>query len=133
MVKKMHKVIIVDDNQGFIEAIKVLFRSRRDLQVVGEANDAYAFFNQMEIITADIVLMDINMPKVNGLMAAKKAIAEEPHLKIIGVTMSDDHNIHTDMLRLGFRGGILKNNFSKQFDEALNVIDDGGVYFPVLD
>jgi len=132
MIAEKLKVIIVDDNQGFIEAIKLLLHLRTDLEIVAEANTATQFFALIKSIDINLVLMDINLPDINGIVAAKRALMHDGYLKIIGVTMSDDFSIHLDMLRTGFKAGILKSNFSQGFEEAIQSIKNEGVYFPVL-
>jgi DNA-binding NarL/FixJ family response regulator len=132
MLAEIQKVIIVDDNQGFIDAIKLLLNRRKDMEIIAEANNAEQFFSLMKSTHANMVLMDINLPDINGIVAAKRALIHDGYLKIIGVTMSDDFSTHLDMLRTGFKAGILKSNFSRGFDEALQTINNGGVYFPVL-
>jgi DNA-binding NarL/FixJ family response regulator len=127
------KIVIVDDNQGFIDAIKMLLHSKSELQVVGEANNANDFYDIMKKIEADLVLMDINMPVVSGLTAGYEFLKNNKNIKILGLTMSDDYNIHSDMMRIGFAGGILKNNFSKNFNIALNKINNGEHFFPLID
>jgi len=129
---KKHKIIIVDDHQGFINAVKIFLRYRNDIEIVGEANDASSFLKIMETTFADIVLMDINLPEVDGLMAGEKALLMERDVKILGVTMSDDYNVHMNMLQIGFAGGILKNQFTIDFDKAINKINNREIYFPVL-
>ncbi len=132
MIFEKLKIVIVDDNQHFIDAIKLLLWKRSELEIVAEANDAHQFFSIMHSMQVNLVLMDINLPDINGLIAAKRALIQDRFLKIMGVTMSDDYSIHLDMLRIGFKAGILKSKFSKDFDEALKTIQNGGVYFPIL-
>lgn len=132
MIGEKKKIVIVDDNQGYIDAVKLFLKNRNDINVIGEANDAFQFFEVIKNETPDIVLMDINLPKIDGLIAAKRALVKNENMKIIGVTMSDDYNIHFDMHRLGFKAGILKNNFSQDFDKALNSINNQCIYFPIL-
>jgi len=126
------KIIIVDDHQGFINAVKIFLRNRTDVEIIGEANDALQFQEIVKTTIADIVLMDINLPEINGLDAGKMALFNDRELKVLGVTMSDDYNIHLNMLQNGFSGGILKNNFTLDFDKALKLINNGDVYFPIL-
>jgi len=126
------KIIIVDDHQGFINAVKIFLRNRTDVEIIGEANDALQFQEIVKTTIADIVLMDINLPEINGLDAGKMALFNDRELKVLGVTMSDDYNIHLNMLQNGFSGGILKNNFTQDFDKALKLINNGDVYFPIL-
>jgi len=132
MEKQKSRIVIVDDNQGFIDAIKILFRNRTDIDVVGEATDGFKFLEIVEKANPDIVLMDINLPVMDGLETTAKALSKNDQLKIIGVTMSDNFIIHFDMLKKGFKAGILKNNFSSDFDIALQSISNGEVFFPVL-
>jgi DNA-binding NarL/FixJ family response regulator len=126
------RIIIIDDHQGFINAVKVFLRRHPDIEVVGEANNAFQFIEIIKTSLADIVLLDINLPEIDGLEAGEKALIMDRRLKVLGVTMSDDYNIHMNMLQNGFSGGILKNQFTQDFDKAINKIKNGGVYFPVL-
>lgn len=126
------KIVIIDDHQGFINAVKIFLRNRNDIEIVGEANDAFKFLEIIKTILVDIVLLDINLPEIDGLTAGKEALIIDRRLKVLGVTMSDDYNIHLNMLQNGFSGGILKNQFTNDFDKAINKIKNGGVYFPVL-
>jgi DNA-binding NarL/FixJ family response regulator len=126
------RIIIVDDHQGFINAVKIFLRNRHEIEIVGEVNDAFQFQEIMKTTIADVVLMDINLPEIDGLDAGKMALITDRELKVLGVTMSDDYNIHLNMLQNGFSGGILKNQFTQDFDKAINKIKNGGVYFPVL-
>jgi DNA-binding NarL/FixJ family response regulator len=126
------KIIIIDDHQGFINAVKIFLRNRSDIEIVAEANDAFQFLEIIKTTIADIVLLDINLPEIDGLTAGKEALIIDRRLKVLGVTMSDDYNIHLNMLQNGFSGGILKNQFTQDFDNAINKIRNGGVYFPVL-
>jgi DNA-binding NarL/FixJ family response regulator len=126
------KIVIIDDHQGFINAVKIFLRNRNDIEIVGEANDAFQFLEIIKTTISDIVLMDINLPEIDGLVAGKEALIIDRRLKVLGVTMSDDYNIHLNMLQNGFSGGILKNQFTQDFDKAINKIKIGEVYFPVL-
>ena len=128
----VYKVVLVDDNVAFVEAIKAIFSLREDIEIVGEAFDGIQFLDLLKSCSPDIVLMDINMPNMDGILATKNGLAEDSNIKIIGVTMTDNTDIHLNMLKVGFSGGILKNQFTEQFDNALSAIINGDVYFPLL-
>jgi DNA-binding NarL/FixJ family response regulator len=132
MIKQKYKVIIVDDSQAYIDAVKTILEMRNDLEVIGEANDGIGFLELLRKKSPDLVLMDINMPGIDGLLATKLGLVENWSMKILGITMSDNPELHLNMLQLGFSGGILKNNFTSDFDDALKSIFNDGVYFPLL-
>jgi DNA-binding NarL/FixJ family response regulator len=132
MIKQKYKVIIVDDSQAYIDAVKTILELRNDLEVIGEANDGIGFLELLRKKSPDLVLMDINMPGIDGLLATKLGLVENWSMKILGITMSDNPELHLNMLQLGFSGGILKNNFTSDFDDALKSIFNDGVYFPLL-
>ena len=131
MIQKI-KIVLVDDNKGFIEAVKAILSFRDDIEVIGEAHDGLEFLNLLRAVNPDVVLMDLNMPNMNGIMATKNGLIEDSNIKIIGVTMVDSTDVHLDMLHFGFKGGILKDQFTEQFDEALKTVLSGEVYFPLL-
>jgi DNA-binding NarL/FixJ family response regulator len=126
------KIVIVDDHQGFINAVRIFLRNRDEIEIVGEANNAIQFLEIIKSTATDIVLLDINLPEIDGLAAGKEALISDRRLRVLGVTMSDDYNIHLNMLQNGFSGGILKNQFTQDFDRAINKIKNGEVYFPLL-
>lgn len=132
MIKQKYKVIIVDDNQAYIDAVRTMLELRSDLEVIGEANNGNEFLQLLQKKSPDLVLMDLNMPGIDGFMATKLGLIENWSMKVLGVTMSDNPELHLNMLQLGFSGGILKNNFTVDFDKALNTIVNDGVYFPLL-
>lgn len=126
------KIILVDDNRGFIEAVRAILSFRDDIEVIGEAHDGLEFLDLLNSLTPDVVLMDVNMPRMNGIIATKNGLIEDRNIKVIGVTMTDSVDIHLDMLHFGFKGGIQKDQFTEQFDEALNAAMSGEVFFPLL-
>lgn len=132
MENRKYKIIIIDDNQAFINAMKFLFSKRNDVEVIGEANDGVQFLKLIETVKPDLVLMDIILPGIDGIKLVRTAQEFGYNLKILGVTMSDDPTIHAQMNQSGFIGGILKSQFFEDFDQALKKIENNETYFPVL-
>ena len=131
MTKKV-KILLVDDNKAFVEAVSAVLSFRDDVEVIGIAYDGTEFLELFKKCSPNVVLMDINMPNMDGIMATRKGLIEDNKIKVIGVTMADSVDIHLDMLHFGFSGGIQKDLFTQQFDEALKAVLNGEVYFPLL-
>ena len=78
-----HKIIIVDDHQLFRNGLKFILNEIKNIQVVGEASNGQEFLDLLEYGIPDLVLMDINMPVMNGVTATKIALEKYPHLNIL--------------------------------------------------
>jgi len=126
------KIVLVDDNKSFIEALKFILNFRNDIEVVGEAYDGRQFLELLYETKPDLVLLDINMPVIDGLNAARMGIKANQQMKIIGLTMSDSPDLHKEMEKTGFSGAILKSQFSDHFDNVMDAMKKGVKYFPLL-
>ncbi|MCX8489456.1 MAG: response regulator transcription factor [Cyclobacteriaceae bacterium] len=83
------KIAIVDDNKQFRNAIKTLFKTERDLEIILEADNGARLLEQLETEQPEIILMDIRMPKMNGIETSKKVIELYPQIKIITFSQYD--------------------------------------------
>lgn len=125
-------IIIVDDNAAFIEAVKFMLRKHRQLHVSGEAGNVEQFNHLLARQTPDFVLMDIMLNEESGIAAVNTVKKKLTKCNFIGVSMSDDINLHREMQKAGFAAGILKTHFSEHFSKTLISIANNKIYFPVL-
>lgn len=125
-------IIIVDDNAAFIEAVKFMLRDHRQLYVTGEAGNVEQFNHLLTRQTPDLVLMDIMLNEESGIVAVSAVRKSHAKTSFIGVSMSDDINLHREMKKAGFAAGILKTHFSEHFSKTLISIANNKRYFPVL-
>ena len=84
------KTIIVDDHRILRDGIKALLKEMPNVELVGEASNGEEFIPLLRNCNADLILMDINMPKMNGIDASREALKICPNLKIIILSMHDD-------------------------------------------
>ncbi len=123
------KVFIVDDHEIFRNGLKMVLGKLKYVEIVGEATDGKLFIEMLDEIKADIVLMDIEMPEMNGVDATKVALKKNPKLKIITLTMFGDDEYIQSMLDAGAKGFLMKNINKETLDKALQTVHNGGNYY----
>jgi DNA-binding NarL/FixJ family response regulator len=124
-----YKIIIVDDHQLFRNGLKFILNEIKNVQVVGEASNGQEFLDILEYGIPDLVLMDINMPVMNGVTAAKIALEKYPQLNILVLTMYGETEYYNTMIDIGVKGFILKDVDNKELEDSINKVISGGTYF----
>lgn len=113
------RLLIADDHRLFREGVKALLATAGDIDIVGEAENGAAAVEDCKRLAPDIILMDINMPGLNGIQATQQALAQSPQTGVIMLTMLEDDASVFAAMRAGARGYILKGASP---DEMLSVI-----------
>jgi len=108
------ELIIVDDHLIFRQGLKSLITLENIAIVIGEASNGVEFLELLSHQKPDLVLMDIDMPNMNGIEATEKALELMPDLKIIIFTMFSDDDYYYKMIELGVKGFILKSGGIKE-------------------
>lgn len=122
-------ILIVDDHLTFRQGLATIITAENIATVVGEASDGKVFLELLRHLSPDMVLMDIQMPNMNGLEATRQALALFPDLKIIALSMFDDEEYQVKMVSLGVKGFILKSSGIHQLEEAISEVMTGKTYF----
>ncbi len=123
------KLIIVDDHEFFRSGLKMVVNRLKYVTVVGEASNGKEFLEIQKEKNADMVLLDLQMPIMNGIEASEIAIKEFPDLKIVILTMFDDEEYIDKMIDIGVHGFLLKNITKDLLDKALQSIASGNTYY----
>lgn len=125
------KVLLVDDHVLVRNGIASLLMAN-NIEVVGEAGDGFEAREKARALQPDIILMDIQMPRCNGLEATRLIKAEMPQIKIIILTVSDDDDDLFEAIKSGASGYLLKNIKAEEFFTLLAGVARGEVAIPPL-
>jgi len=128
-MKEKNKIFIVDDHEIFRNGLKMVLGKLKYLEIVGEASNGKDFIDKMPETHPDIVLLDIEMPVMNGIEAAQKALEINPDLKIIVLTMFNEDEYIQNMIDTGVKGFLMKNINKEILDKAIQTIINGGNYY----
>lgn len=123
------KILIVDDHEFFRNGLKMVVNRLKYASVVGEASNGKEFLELQREKHADLVLLDLQMPIMDGIEASEIAIKEFPSLKIVILTMFDDEEYIDKMMDIGVHGFLLKNITKELLDQALQSIASGNTYY----
>jgi len=124
------KVILVDDNEPFRNALKNLLMNKFHAEIIGEASCGAEFKKLSNLHLANIILMDVMMPDIDGITLTKKALWANNHLKFIAITMHYDKVYLTSLLEAGFKGCVFKSNIFSEISNAMETVMAGRLYFP---
>ena len=122
-------VAIVDDHQLFRNGLKFIIENEDDMEVVIEASNGKQFLTFLQNLKPDVVLMDINMPEMDGVETTRRALEIYPSLHIVVLSMYDDVEYYNTMIDLGVKGFILKDIDNDELADALRKVYNGGSYF----
>lgn len=124
----MTKVLIADDHSLVREGIIAFLKLCEDIEVVGEASDGLEAVEKTKKLKPDIVLLDINMPKLGGLEATLEIKRKVPDVKILILTQYDDREYISRLLRAGVSGYILKRAAGSELINAIRAVKRGELY-----
>ncbi len=124
----MIKLIIADDHPLIIEGMRAALQKDEDIMLLAEVQNGIELIKKMESELPDVVIMDINMPDMDGIEATQKVHKNFPSVKVIAFSQYDDKHFITRMLRAGAKGYLLKSTPVKELIKAVKLVHDGSVY-----
>lgn len=128
MVRKL-KLYIVDDHKLFREGLKLLLSTQDFVHHIYEASNGREFVENLSLVDCDIVLMDIEMPEMNGIEATEAALRLRPDLKVIVLSMYGDEQYYYKMVDAGVKGFVLKSSGIEKVITAIHKVAEGDNYF----
>ncbi|MCB0805488.1 MAG: response regulator transcription factor [Bacteroidales bacterium] len=125
----MIRLLVADDHELFIDGLRSVLKSVKDITIIAMAHNGYEVLQKLENADFDIVLLDINMPDMNGLECAKKIIQKEIQTKILILSQYGDSRLIERLMKLGIDGYLLKNASKNEIIEAIRQVYKGDRYF----
>ncbi|WLR50611.1 response regulator transcription factor [Bacillus tianshenii] len=122
------RIVIIDDHQLFREGVKRILDFEEDFNVVAEGDDGTDAVKLVEQHQPDVVVMDINMPHINGVEATRRLVEKYPDTNVLILSIHDDESYVTHALKTGARGYLLKEMDADALIEAVKVVAEGGSY-----
>lgn len=124
----MIKVLLVDDHDLVRSGIKKLLSDSHDIEIVGEAASGIEALKLVERLKPNVVLMDVNMPEMDGLEATKKIHQKYPNVKVLVLSVHDDDPYPSRVLQAGALGYITKGAATDEMLSAIRAVDAGRRY-----
>lgn len=125
----MIRVLIADDHKLVRESYSALLKKEKDIQIVGEAKDGLDALVLVHRLNPDIVLMDIQMPRLDGLKATRLITAQQRCTRILMVTMSSEKKLVQQALENGAKGYVIKSDTYDELVPAIRALRENKPYF----
>jgi DNA-binding NarL/FixJ family response regulator len=122
------KVIICDDHFFYRQGVKTWLQTKEDIDIIGESEDGLGLIKQLKHVQPDVILLDINMPVMDGSAALVEIKKSYPHIKVVMLTMNDSKQMVLEMLKLGANGYLTKNDNCEEIYNAIVTCKNEGQY-----
>ena len=125
----MIKIAMIEDLPMILEGLKLLIGRIKDFEIVAEFKNGREFIDNINDISADVILTDIEMPILDGIATTQMALSYKPDLKIVALTMFSDRKYYYKMVTAGAKGFVLKQSPLNELETAIRDVHNGGNYF----
>src|SRR6266853_4782556 len=122
-------VLIADDHPLFRKGMRALLVAAQDIEVVGEATTGQEVIELAATLQPDVILMDLQMPGINGIEATRQILHTSPHIRILVITLFEDDASVFSALRAGARGYVLKDAKEEEMLRAIRSVGSGEAIF----
>jgi DNA-binding NarL/FixJ family response regulator len=122
------RILLVDDHPIVRQGLKTLLEGHPGWQVIGEASDGIEALEKAETLNPDVMVLDVTMPRMNGLEACRVMRQRAPKLEILFMTQHDSPQMMREALDAGARGYVVKSNAARDLLEAVEAVSQHRVF-----
>ena len=127
------RILVVDDHDVVRQGVRLILRNRPEWQVVAEAEDGFEAIEKTKSLDPDLVILDISMPRKDGLEVLRDLSELKVRSKILVLTMHDSKDLAAEVHKLGASGCVIKTHAARELIRAMQQILDGGTFFSSQD
>jgi DNA-binding NarL/FixJ family response regulator len=125
---KRIRILLADDHAVVRQGFRMILSAHADLEIVGEAGNGREAIELSATLRPDVVVMDVAMPELNGIEATRRLTAENPHIRVVALSMHKDSVYVREILRAGARGYLLKDSVAEDLVAAVRSVAAGEGY-----
>jgi DNA-binding NarL/FixJ family response regulator len=123
------RILVVDDHDVVRQGVRLILRNRPEWQVVAEADDGFQAVEKIQSLDPDLVILDISMPRKDGLEVLRDLQKLKIRSKILVLTMHDSKELSAEVQKLGASGCVMKTHAARDLARAMQDVFDGGIFF----
>ncbi len=123
------KTLLADDHAIVVEGLQEILSHDEDIEIVGKASNGEEVMTFVRLNDVDVVVLDINMPIMDGITCARQLKKDHDHVKVLILTMYPQRSFVDEIISLGIDGCLLKNNTGKELSEAIHRVASGRQYY----
>ena len=128
MDKQTATVLLVDDHPLMRKGLRALLENEHGIIIAGEAADGVEAVEQARLLTPDVIIMDITMPRLNGIEATRRILSELPESRIIALSIHSEKRFVEEMLHAGAAGYLLKDSVPEELVRAIHAVQRGEAF-----
>ena len=113
------RILLVDDHEMVRQGLRSVLDNYEDLEVIGEAGDGESAISIAAALKPDVVVMDVNMPRIDGIEATRRIVSAQPDIVVIGLSVQNEHHVEEAMTRAGAAVFVTKERAAGQLYEAI--------------
>ena len=125
---KRIRILLADDHAVVRQGFRMILGAQADLEIVGEAGNGREAVELAASLRPDVVVMDVTMPELNGIEATRRLTADNPHIRVVALSMHKDSVYVREILRAGARGYLLKDSVAEDLVAAVRAVAGGEGY-----
>lgn len=129
MKEENYKIVIVDDHSLFREGLRLLIEKEEIGEVVAEADNGLKLLEILKTSIPDVIVLDIDMPVMNGYEATEKIINQYPNANILILSMHGDQEHYSQLIKAGAKGFVLKTSGKQELENAIRSVAKGESFF----